>query len=476
MAAQREPKPVFDRVPPQNIEAERSVLGAMLLNPDAVGAALEVLHENAAEVFYVEAHQQIYNAMIELFRKNTPVDEITLLQQLMTEGHLETAGGASYIAELLGAVPTSANINYYAKIVLDAAIRRKLISHCTQIAGTAYEGEGEVEELLDRAESSIFSVAQTRQTNPIYHVRTLVSTAVENIEKLYKSHAGITGLPTGFSELDKILAGLQPSDMVVLAARPSVGKTALALNFAQHAALHENKGVLMFSLEMAREQLTQRLLCMVGSIDSKKLREGFLSGQELRKLPAAADRLYQAPIFIDDTPNISMLEMRSKARRHMAQHDVSLVIIDYLQLMGGSRRAENRQVEISDISRSIKTLARELRVPIVALSQLSREAEKDDTGIPKLSHLRESGSIEQDADVVLMLWRPPAHKRGGDEDAPFDDPQIKLSIAKHRNGPTGVIDLLFFKNTQQFQTVAKGGERSGVTIDEAPPEDDDTPF
>jgi replicative DNA helicase len=305
----------------------------------------------------------------------------------------------------------------------------------------------------------------------------LVPAAVERIEKQFKSHSGITGLATGFDELDKILSGLQPSDMVVLAARPSVGKTALALNIAAHAGIRENKGVMIFSLEMAQEQLTQRLLCMEGRIDSRKLREGFMPGQEISKLPAAASRVYPAPIFIDDTANITMLEIRSKARRHLAQHDVQLIIIDYLQLMMGTRRAENRQVEISDISRGIKGLARELRIPVMALSQLSREAEKDDSGVPKLSHLRESGSIEQDADVVLMLWRPPAHTRTqGRNDQPADDNLIKLSIAKQRNGPTGIIDLLFLKNIQRFENVAKDSRPFVQSADEDMGDEDETPF
>jgi replicative DNA helicase len=463
VATQRDSKPVFDRVPPQNIEAERSVLGAMLLNPDAVGAAIEVLRDNPADVFYVEAHQHIYAAVLALFRKNMPVDTVTLYQQLVSDGRLDAVGGASYVGELTGVVPTSANVQYYAKIVLDTAVQRKLITACSQIVGSAYEG-GEVEDLLDRAESTIFSISQTRQVNPISRVGDLVPPAVQLIEDLIKHHTGIRGLATGFSKLDVILSGLQASDMIVLAARPSVGKTALALNIASHVAIREGKGVLIFSLEMAKEQLTQRLLCMEGRIDSARLSTGFLAKDEMSKVIPAASRLSPAPIYIDETPNINMLEIRSKARRHMARNDVQLIIIDYMQLMSGSyvgaRRYESRQVEISEISRGIKGLARELRIPVLALSQLSREAEKDEAGRPKLSHLRESGSIEQDADVVLILWRPPDTKTG-----PHDN-FIKLIVAKHRNGPTGVVDMVFLKNYQQFQiaetTSAEGG----------PPEED----
>jgi len=478
MAAKRDPKPVvYDRVPPQNLEAERAVLGAMFLNNESVGTAVEILHEDAADVFYSEIHQHVYAAMLALFRENQPIDPVTLPEQLKRDGHFEQCGGLSYLSELASAVPTSANIEYYAKIVLESAVLRKLITTCTQVVGSAYEYDGDVNELLDQAESQIFSIAQKRQLNPIRKVGELVNEAVERIQHLIQTHSGISGLPTGFIKLDEMLSGLQPSDMVVLAARPSVGKTALALNIAAHAAIRENKGVLVFSLEMSKEQLTQRLLCMEGRIDSGRLRSGFLAKDTMSKLTPAASRVYPAPIYIDDTPNITLLEIRGKARRQMAHHDVSLIIIDYLQLMSSpsTRRTESRQVEISEISRGIKGLARELRVPVLALSQLSREAEKDDSGTPKLSHLRESGSIEQDADVVLMLWRQPPHKKGYNEEEPAPDNLIKLSIAKQRNGPTGIIDLLFLKEIQRFESVTTPGI---ARTDEEPPEEeyDDTPF
>lgn len=470
---QQEAKPVFDRVPPQSIDAERAVLGAILLNPDAVGSALEVFRDAGVDAFYVEAHQQIYAAVLTLFHKNVPVDPVTLFEQLSSEAHLESAGGAAYISELLGAVPTSANVAYYSQIVLDAAIRRRLISSCTTIAGTAYDGEGEVAELLDHAEAAIFAISQTRQSNPIYKIGDLVPESVDQIERLIREHTGVRGLPTGFKDLDAVLSGLQPSDMIVLAARPSVGKTALALNIASHVGVHNHQGVLIFSLEMAKEQLTQRLLCMEGRIDSARLRTGFLAKDEMPKLIPAAGRLSDAPIYIDETPNITILELRSKARRHMAQHDIKLIIIDYMQLMssGMSRRVESRQVEMSEISRGIKGLARELRVPVLALSQLSREAEKDDTGRPKLSHLRESGSIEQDADVVMILWRPPETKL-----QPLDN-RIKLIVAKHRNGPTGTIDLAFLKNCQRFEIVERAAhEEAPIGEEDFAGDGEEVPF
>ncbi|MBN2311023.1 MAG: replicative DNA helicase [Candidatus Hydrogenedentes bacterium] len=430
----------------------------MLLNADAVGAAIEVLHERAVDVFYSDAHQRIYAAIVSLFSRNTPIDAVTLVDQLTRDGCLDAVGGASYIAELTGAVPTSANVEYYAKIVLDQAVLRRLISACSLTVGEAYGSPEDVNELLDRAEAGIFSIAETRQLNPIYRVSDLLADGIDRIEKIIKSDTS-TGLPTGFKKLDELLSGLQPSDMIVLAARPSVGKTALALNIASHVAIQEKKSVLIFSLEMAKEQLVQRLLCMEGRINSKRLRTGFLAGSEFPKLQQAADRLSPAPIHIDETPNVNVLEIRSKARRHKSQHELDLIIIDYLQLMSGLGRTESRQVEIAQISRSIKGIARELNVPVLALSQLSREAEKDEEGIPKLQHLRESGAIEQDADVVLMLSRPPAYKRGGGDSDDYDpalEKLVYLNVAKQRNGPTGKLDLLFDRDIQRFMDPAHG--------------------
>lgn len=450
MASRQEPQPLFDRTPPQSIEAERSVLGAMLLNPDAVGAAIEILREKAADTFYVEAHQHVYEAIVGLFRHNTAVDSTTVYEQLVRNGTLDAAGGASYIAELTGAVPTSANVEHYARIVLEAALLRRIIATCTRLAGEAYKAEGEVDALLDRAEADIFAIAERRQLNPIYAVSELLEEGIKRIEDQIRSGTGITGLATGFSKLDELLSGFQPSDMIVLAARPAVGKTALALNIAAHAANQLGKSVLLFSLEMAKEQLVQRLLCMVGHVDSSRLRSGYLAHNEFPKLQHAAATLSKAKIYIDETPNITILELRSKARRHASQYDVDLIVIDYLQLMSGAGRPETRQLEIAEISRSVKGLARELRVPVLALSQLSREAEKDESGVPKLSHLRESGAIEQDADVVLMLSRPPAHESEGRENV------LRLNVAKQRNGPTGFMELVFEKNIQRFGLLAEG--------------------
>jgi replicative DNA helicase len=445
---------LFDRTPPQSIDAERSVLGAMLLNPNAVGAAIEILRESASETFYVEAHQRIYEAAVSLFKRNMPVDPVTLMEQLSRDGLLDAAGGASYIADLTGAVPTSANIEYYARLVLESAILRRVITTCTRIAGEAYQPEGSVEELLDRAEAEIFAVAEQRQVNPIYRINDLLEEGIKQIEEQIKTQTGVTGVATGFAKLDELLSGLQKSDMVILAARPSVGKTALALNIAAHVTTDLKMGALLFSLEMSKEQLVKRLLCMVGHVDSQRLRTGFLAREEFPSIQRAAGKLSQAQLFIDESASINVLELRSKARRHAAQHPIDLLIIDYLQLMSSGARGENRQVEIAEISRAVKGLARELKIPVLALSQLSREAEKDDSGIPKLSHLRESGAIEQDADVVLMLSRPKAYESEGRDNV------LRLDVAKQRNGPTGFVELLFEKNYQRFRSLIDGASAS----------------
>lgn len=478
MATQPNSQHVFDRVPPQNLEAERSVLGAMLISADAVGTAIEILHDKPTEIFYSEAHQHIYGALLQLYRNTIPVDVVTLREQLGRDGTLDAVGGLAYISDLSGAVPTAANVDYYAKIVLDASILRRLIRTCATLTGQAYEVSGEVDSLLDRAEAGIFQIAEKRQLNPVYKVSDLIEESMLRIEAQAAS-GGLTGLPSGFPNLDELTSGFQKSDMIILAARPSVGKTAFSLNMAAHAALHHEKSVLIFSLEMAKEQLVQRLLCMEGKVDSKRLRTGFLASSEFPKLQRAAGKLSTAPLFIDDTSNISVLDLRSKARKHAVQHGLDMIVIDYLQLMSSTGRTESRQVEIAEISRSIKGIARELQVPVLALSQLNREADRDDAGLPKLSNLRESGAIEQDADVVMMLSRPPAHELEENYNL------INVNLAKQRNGPTGKIELLFDRNIQQFKSLVEGGTRDHAPAGgyEPPPnveeeyvEEDDVPF
>ena len=455
-AASAAPARLFDREPPHNVEAERSVLGAILINPQVVGQAVEILGEGSADTFYIPAHQNIYDAAVALFRRSTPADLVTVTEELTRRGQLEGAGGVTAVADLTGAAPTSANIEHYARIVLDAALTRRLIATCAVVTAQAYDGGMAVEELLEDAEKQVFQLSEHRHTNPIYSAADLVTESMKQLEARIRNKDSITGLPTGFHTLDKLLSGLQPSDMIVLAARPSVGKTAFSLNIAAHVAIEQKKGVLLFTLEMSKEQFMYRLLCLVGQVDMNRVRDGYLAEAEVPKAQRAAGQLMNASIYMDESVGLTPLEMRSRARRHAAQHpDLGLVIIDYMQLMHISGRSENRQTEISEISRAIKGLARELRVPVMALSQLSREAEKNDTGSPQLSHLRESGSIEQDADVVMMLSRPPAKDREEKKDV------IVLDIAKQRNGPTGRVELLFRKNMQRFMSIDDHGSPGG---------------
>ena len=472
MATRPEPRPgsaapanLYEHMPPQDIDAERAVLGAMLMRSEAIGAAVEVLHHGKNDLFYVPAHQTIYDAVVGLFNDNKALDRITLLDELNRRNQLEAVGGETYLAELVAVVPTSANVEYYALIVLEKSLRRRLIDSCARITSDAYRGREEIEELLDSAEKEIFALNEQRQTNRVYAVSELLQDGIQRIEKQIKAGDGVTGLKTGFNEMDTKLSGLQPADMIVLAARPSVGKTALALNIAANAATRDGKCVLLFSLEMAKEQLVQRLLCLVGGVDSDRLRKGFLADAEFPKIQRAAAKLDNAKIYIDESAGLTPLELRSKARRQAALEPLDLIIIDYMQLMHTSGRSENRQNEISEISRAIKGLARELKVPVMTLSQLSREAEKDDKGTPKLSHLRESGAIEQDADVVIILSRPSASERENRENV------IVANIAKQRNGPTGRFELLFQANKQRFANLDHSGavheppEPSGADVE-----------
>ena len=478
MATKRKTDAEFDRVPPYSEDAERAVLGAMLLNPDTVGNAIEILQGQPSDLFYFPAHAHIYEAMIHLYREGRPLDALVLKERLLAAGRLEDIGGLAYIADLSSVVPTSANIDHYARIVLDKSLLRRLISSCTHIVAQAFEAPEDVAKLLDKAEGSLFQIAEQRQVNPIEPIDVLLKESVDRIETNIKAHSAVTGLATGIDKLDELTAGFQPSDMVVLAARPSVGKTAFALNVARHAAVENRKGVLIFSLEMSKSQLVQRLLCMQGKVNSMRLRTGFLAADEFRKIQHAAGELHGAPIHIDDTPGITVMELRAKARRHAARHECGLIIVDYLQLMSGTGRSESRQTEIAEISRAIKGIARELRLPVLALSQLSREAEKDDTGRPKLSHLRESGAIEQDADVVLMLYRPKMEFQPGMDALP-----VNLDLAKQRNGPTGEVSLLFERNHQRFSVLMEPGKgRPAAAEPEHPggyaPDygDDESPF
>ncbi len=440
---------LIERVPPQNLEAEQAVLGAMLIEKEAIARVTELLKGGD---FYREAHRLIFEAMLDLYNRNEAVDMITVIELLKREDHLERVGGIAYVTSLANSVPTAANVHYHAKIVEEKALLRQLIQTSTQIAALGYEGSEEVSQIVDQAEKMILEVSNRRIGGDFTPIKSIVLDAFGKIEQLYESRGGITGLATGFKDLDRLTSGLQKSDLILVAARPSMGKTAFTLNIASNVAIREKKAVAFFSLEMSKEQLVQRMLCAEASIDSQKLRIGELEDDDWTKLINAADRLSGAPIFIDDTAGISVLEMRSKARRLKVEHDLSLIIIDYLQLMQGSggKGGENRQQEISEISRSLKGLARELGVPVVALSQLSRSVESRQVKKPMLSDLRESGSLEQDADIVAFLYR---------EDYYNPDTENKniteIIVAKHRNGPVDSVQLFFHKQFTRFADLTR---------------------
>ena len=423
------------RIPPQNVEAEQAVLGAMMLEHNAVVAAMEKLRPGD---FYREVHRTIFEAMEHLHHDNKEVDVITLPEELRRMKKLDDVGGLEYILSLPNLVATAVNIEYHANIVAEKALARNIITTCTELTSEAYDGEKEPEDLLDDAERRILQISESKRRGDFAPVGVVVEETLDKITKLYENKAGITGLPTGFRDLDRLTSGLQPSDLILVAARPSMGKTAFTLNIAQNVGVKQHKTVAFFSLEMSQEQLVQRLLCQIAHIDSQKLRTGQLnSDDEWTKLTDACDKLYQAPIYIDDTPGISVTEMRSKARRLKAEHGLDLIIVDYLQLMQG-RNSESRQQEISEISRSLKALARELKVPLIALSQLSRSVESRQDKRPMLSDLRESGALEQDADIVSFLYREDYY------DKETENQHItEIILAKHRNGPVGSVKLYF---------------------------------
>lgn len=439
---------MMERMPPQNIEAEQAVLGAVLIKKEALTEVQEVLKP---EDFYREAHRIVYSAMEDLFINNEAVDLVTLTEQLRKKDQLDKVGGLAFVTALANSVPTAANVIYHAKIVREKAELRSLIDAATEIAGKAYEDADEVETIMDEAEKKILSIAASRTVSDFEPIKSILMNSIDRISTLYESKGGLTGLSTGFKDLDALTSGLQASDLVLVAARPSMGKTAFTLNIAAHAAMRGHS-VAFFSLEMSKEQLVQRMLCSEGAIDSQRLRTGQLEGEEWGRLIGTADKLSKAKIYIDDTPGITVMELRSKARRLKAEHGLELVVIDYLQLMQGrsARNSDSRQQEISEISRSLKALARELNVPVVALSQLSRSVESRQVKKPMLSDLRESGSLEQDADIVMFLYR---------EDYYDQDTENKniteVIIAKHRNGPVDTVSLFFQKEFTKFRDLSR---------------------
>jgi replicative DNA helicase len=450
--------PDIHRALPHSVEAEQGVLGSMLISPrDTIAEAVEKINEN---YFYIPAHQTIYTVLVDLWNAGQGIDLITFTQVLRDRNLLETVGGASLVTSLFTFVPTAANVGYYLEIVRDKYILREIISACTEGARRSYEEQGEVDNLLDEVEQRIYAVGEDRFKDKALSMKDQVMDAIEAIEKLYQQHGGITGLSTGFKDLDRLTSGLHPAEMIVIAARPSMGKTALVMNIAEHVAVNESRPVAVFSLEMSAQQLVQRLLCSRAGVNSQKVRDGtFLADRDFPKLTAAASKLAEANIFIDDSAGLNILELRAKARRLKAQHEIELIVIDYLQLLRSTSRRgqENRQIEISEISAGIKGLAKELNIPIIVAAQLNRNPENrtgDSKGRPRLSDLRESGSIEQDADLVALLVRQ-EYYADTEEEKDETEGKADLIIAKQRNGPTGDIPLTFRKEFTRFEDRAR---------------------
>lgn len=442
---------IEERVPPQNIEAEQAVLGAMLIDKEAIAKATEVL---SADDFYREAHRVIFSAMLELYNKNEAVDMVTVTEILKRDNKLEDIGGIAYITSLANVVLTAANVKYHADIVAEKSVLRQLVRVSTEIAAMGYEANEDVGTLLDTAESRILEISNRKKKADFTPINDILMDSVQSIESLLQNKGGFTGIPAGFADLDKLTSGLHPSDFIILAARPSMGKTALALNIVQNVALRAHKAiggeprsVAFFSLEMSKEQLVNRMLCAEAGIDSQRLRVGEMHDEDWTHLWDACDTMSRAKIYIDDTAGITAMEMRSRARRLKAEHGLDLIVVDYLQLMQGSGKRNNsgdRQQEVSEISRSLKALARELDVPVLALSQLSRSVESRQVKRPMLSDLRESGSLEQDADIVAFLYREDYYN------PETENKHTELIIAKHRNGPVDTVNLFFQKQFTKF--------------------------
>ncbi|MBE0478358.1 replicative DNA helicase [Candidatus Aerophobetes bacterium] len=435
---------LVEKIPPHSLEAERCVLGVMLLEKEALPRVIQIIDN--PDVFYSDIHKITYEGILKLFDSNSPVDLITLREEFRKQGKLEKIGGSAYLVDLVNSVITTANVEYYANIVKEKYILRNLLRASYEIASLSYEDSLDLEIILDRAQSLVFNATQDTNKRSFSHIKDVLTKTFEHIEALYQRKEQITGIPTGFIELDRLTSGLQNSDFIVIAGRPSMGKTALALNMTRTASVEAGAACLIFSLESAREQLVERMLCAEARVNSQKLRTGFLSEEDWSRLTDAAGVLAQVPIFIDDSPNISVMELRAKARRLKAEQDIKLVVVDYLQLMAGDRRVENRQQQISEISRSLKALARELNVPVMAISQLSRAVEQREDKRPRLSDLRESGAIEQDADLVLSLYREHYYSHSSE-----DEGIAEVIINKQRRGPVDKIRLTFIAEYTRFE-------------------------
>jgi replicative DNA helicase len=436
--------PASIKVPPHNMEAEQAILGGILINNDAMNQVMDIL---SVDAFYREAHAHLFQGMIDLYSNNEPVDLITLHQYLKRKNLLEKVGGAEYLGSLVEAVSTSAGITYHAEIIRDLSVRRKLITQCSVISESCFQDWQNTDELLDLAEQSIFDIAEEKVGEGFSTLTEVIKSSFKKIESVAEHEGYITGVPTGFTNLDRLTTGLQPSDLIIIAGRPSMGKTALALNIGYNAAELTKKGVAVFSLEMSKMQLGMRLLGFDAQIDARKLRTGFLGDKEWAGLTDSADRLSELPIFIDDTSALSVLEMRARCRRLVKKHELALIIVDYLQLIQGRRSAESRQLEISEISGLLKALAKDLNVPVVALSQLNRKVEDRPNKRPQLADLRESGAIEQDADVIAFIYRDELYHPTTEENKNI----AEINVAKQRNGPTDFFKLTFQKEITRFR-------------------------
>lgn len=446
--SQVNPSTSNDRVQPQAIEVEKAVLGALLIDNGAINRVIEVLGDETA--FYHTAHRKIYAAILMLYERGEPADQVTLTEELARRGQLEEVNGPSAIADLAGEMATATNVEYHAQIVLERAQRRRLIDAATQTAAESYDGTEEIAEIIDRAEQRVFRISEGQLGKGVVSLESVMSETYAAIERAHEQPGTFTGVTTGYTELDEITAGLQPSDMVVLAARPSMGKTALTLCIARNAAVKGKTPVLFFSLEMGTQQLVQRMLCSEARVSLHRLRTGRLSEDEWKRLSAWTGKLVEAAVFIDDTPSISVLEMRAKSRRAKLEHNIGMIVVDYLQLMTTSERSDNREQEIARISRSLKALAKELDVPVLACAQLSRAVESRTDKRPQLSDLRESGSIEQDSDVVMFLYRPEVYGIP-DEEGNIQEGVAEIVVGKQRNGPTGSVFLTWVGDYLRFE-------------------------
>jgi len=445
---------MFDRVPPQNTEAEQAVLGAVLLQTEALVTAMERLR---SEDFYTPSHQLIFEAMIELGEANQPIDLVTLTSYLQDRQQLEEIGGVSYLAKLANSVPTAANVDYYSQLVEEKSILRRLIRTATQIVSNGYAAADDIGLMLNEAEQRILEISNRRASGGFISIRDVLMEVFEKVEHLYTNKGGTTGIPSGFTDLDKMTAGFQRNDLIIVAARPSVGKTAFALNIAQNVGVRSKETVAIFSLEMSAAQLVQRMICAESNVDAGRMRTGYLEGDDWEKLTMAIGSLSEAQIYIDDTPGITVADIRAKCRRLKKERGLGMILIDYLQLIQGRGKAgENRQQEVSEISRTLKQIARELEVPVIALSQLSRGVEQRQDKRPMMSDLRESGSIEQDADIVAFLYRDDYYNQDTEKKN-----IIEIIIAKQRNGPVGTVELVFLKSFNKFVGLDRSHQEPG---------------